>query len=76
MFIWGWVWTWFGVFIINKIALAQVEEGYLINKFENRFDWLTKRIQDPLINADYKRVERKSLTMPEALKNYNLLKMY
>lgn len=50
--IWGWLWLYFGTFVINKIALAMVEEGYLTNKYRLQFDWLTKKTRDPGILTD------------------------
>lgn len=64
-------WIMFGFFIINKIALAMVEEGYLRQKRRRRFDWLfdhgTKAITEAQFLTD-------QVTAPQALKLYLIQK--
>lgn len=39
-FFWAYFLIMFGTFIIIKLSIAIVEEGYLTQKFKRKFDWL------------------------------------
>ena len=47
LFYFVWV-NFFGMFLIMNVTLAQVEEGYLDSKHQNDFNFITKKIEDPL----------------------------
>jgi len=42
---WCYGWIQFGLFVINKQALAMTEDGYLGWKYHRQFDWLFKSEQ-------------------------------
>lgn len=44
MFFYIMIWLNMAIYIINKIALAQVEDGYLHQMHKHENDWLTKSI--------------------------------
>lgn len=46
-FIWCFLWLLFANNVIVNLTLAQVEDGYLDQKFSDRFDWIKKPIRDP-----------------------------
>ena len=46
--IFSYVWMYFAASVVVNITLAQVEEGYLEQKYSTRFEWLSrKNISDP-----------------------------
>lgn len=63
-----------GVFVVMKVPLAQVEDGYLASKMKNDFDFITKKLEDPLYHKGDKteHILHSSLTIPEAMKRLNL----
>ena len=65
------IWINFSIQVINQIALAQVEDGYLEQTNEYYQDWLTKPIRDPGIPSKLDEIKQNAGTIPSALKSYN-----
>lgn len=63
------------IFGVSQVALAMVEEGYLTAKEQSDFDWVAKKsIDDPCKPSDLEEIKKKSLTIPETIKIYNMRK--
>lgn len=71
MFFYIMVWLNLAIYIINKLALAMVEDGYLNQRNRQEKDWLTKNITDPGLKTRFDKIKANSLTMPDALKSFN-----
>ena len=51
------VWLNLAIYIINKIALAMVEDGYLTQRHTKEQDWLTKNITDPGLQSNFDKIK-------------------
>lgn len=71
-FIWTWLALMFGIFIILKLAIAMVEEGYIRNKQQSHFDWLFKTgaPRDLTRIRGIQRDQRRGVQAPAALRRY------
>lgn len=72
---WYFFWaSFFGIFVIMQVTLAQVEDGYLASKHQHDFDFITKKLEDPVHqqSSHAEHVLHTSLTIPEAMKRLNL----
>lgn len=59
----------FFIFILMKVALAQVEEGYLTARWRSESDWLSKNVVlDPGAVSELDELKLKSLTIPDTLR--------
>ena len=67
--VFSYIWMYFAGSVILNITLAQVEEGYLEQKYSTRFEWLSrKNISDPQQAKEIGQIKEGLLTLPEALK--------
>jgi hypothetical protein len=72
---WYIIWVnFFGIFVVMRVPLAQVEDGYLDSKVRTDFDFITKKLEDPMHQQHTKaeHIMHTSLTIPEAMKRLNL----
>lgn len=63
----------FTIYTVTKVALAQVEDGYLIAKFRKEKAWLTRKIpNDPIAYEEVDQLKQRSLTIPDTLRKLNM----
>ena len=63
------------IFGFMKVALAQVEEGYLTARWRSDSDWLSKSIVlDPGVFSEFDQLQQTAITIPDILRKIILRK--